>query len=1053
LEAIERNPECIRNSQPSWQTAGQPNFAVQPSKPAGERAAAAAGEWPLPSGDTSYMTSRLTSNHFVGRVGELAELQLAVREASSGRPALVLLGGDSGVGKTRLVGELEQRLASEANGPVAPLILRGDTVEQADGELPYAPLLSALRPLVRARHPALASLSAGSRTQLATILPGLDEEPRPRDDRSSPSDQVRLFEAALELIDRLTESAPLVLILEDMHWADRSTRTFAAFLARSLRQERVCLVLTYRADELHRRHPLRPLLSELERLERARRIELEPFDRNELGEALTDILGARPDAALVERLFTRSEGNPLYTEELLAAGLDGRGAAPQSLRDAFLVRIERLPADAQRLARAVAVARAADERTLADVSGLERDPLQAALREAVAEQILLADDDARFGFRHALLREALYDDLLPGERGALHIALARHLEQRCGADDDRELERVSAVAGHYAAAGDQPNALRTTIAAARAAHKVYAYGEAADLMNRALELWPRVDDAEQISGKDYVGLVTMAAEAFRVVDDRARSVVLINEALRDLDPDRDPARYAGLLARQARMTWTLNRGDEAVKIAERALMMLPGTDPGGVRPQLLAWLARTRFLRGRFREAVADGEAALRTAVGADDTVAETELLNTLGMAHVALGDVDEGLGQLRRAVNLARQNEDFDSLATAYSNLADMLSVAGRTEEGLATAQEGLANTPSHHPRSHDWATLTVSELAFESGDWELARRTMSLSPARASGTLYMFCQLRAADFALGVGDEEEAERRLDAVAEHVDMSAEPQWIGAFGAIRGELLARQRDLEGAQRAVQDALDRMELCTDDVMRIARVSLVGVMIEADRAQRARDLGVAAERRDALARARIHVQRLEAAAEEGGPVERARLAHGKGELARARDRGGQKEWARAAGAWEAITRPYPVAISRWREAEALVAADDRAAATTAATQALAVADSLGSQWLIREVRGLADRARLGLEPARVARSGNGASDGGHAEGEAEADPFGLTPRERQVLALLAQGATNRQIGGALYMAEKTASVHVSRILAKLGVQSRTQAAAVAHRQHLA
>ena len=180
---------------------------------------------------------------------------------------------------------------------------------------------------------------------------------------------------------------------------------------------------------------------------------LQPFDRAELGEALADILGAAPDGALLDRLFTRSEGNPLFTEELLAAGLDGRGAAPQSLRDAFLVRIERLSPDAQRVARAVAVARSADEAMLAAITGLDRDALQDALRQSVAEQVLVAGADGRFGFRHALLREALYDDLLPGERGELHIALARELEQRCGADDDRELERASAIAGHYGAAG------------------------------------------------------------------------------------------------------------------------------------------------------------------------------------------------------------------------------------------------------------------------------------------------------------------------------------------------------------------------------------------------------------------------------------------------------------------------------------------------------------------------------------------------------------------------------------------------------------------------
>ena len=187
------------------------------------------------------------------------------------------------------------------------------------------------------------------------------------------SGQLRLFEALLELLDCLSETQPVLLILEDMHWADRSTRTFVSFLARSLRQERLMVLLTYRTDELHRRHPLRPLLSELERLERARRIDLRPFDRSELTEALADILGDAPSPQLVQRLFARSEGNPLYSEELLAAGLDGRGAAPQSLRDAFMLRIERLSTHAQRAARAIAVGRRLDEGTIGEVSGIELD--------------------------------------------------------------------------------------------------------------------------------------------------------------------------------------------------------------------------------------------------------------------------------------------------------------------------------------------------------------------------------------------------------------------------------------------------------------------------------------------------------------------------------------------------------------------------------------------------------------------------------------------------------------------------------------------------------
>ena len=1009
------------------------------------------------------MPSRLTSNHFVGRVGELAELELAVREASAGRPTLVLLGGDSGVGKTRLVGELEHRLSVSASEPrgegeTEVLILRGDGVEQADGELPYAPLLSALRPLVRERHPALEDLSPGGRQQLATILPGLEDPGRPADVRFA-NDQVRLFEAVLELIDRLTTSAPLILILEDMHWADRSTRAFTAFLGRTLRQERMCMILTYRADELHRRHPLRPLLSELERLERARRILLAPFDRDELGEALADILGAAPDRMLLERLFTRSEGNPLFTEELLAAGLDGRGAAPQSLRDAFLSRIERLSSDAQRLARGVAVARTADEPMLGAVTGLGHDVIQDALRESVSEQVLVAGADGRFGFRHALLREALYDDLLPGERGELHIALAEELEQRCGADDDRELERASAIAAHYAAAGDQPHALRSTIAAARAAHKVYAFGEASTLTERALELWPRVDEPEQVAGLDHVGLLTMAAESHQVVDERQRSVVLITEALRELDPDAEPARYAALLAMRARNEWQLNRGEEAVKLAERALSMLTEDDPSGERRRLLAWLARSRYLRGRFREAAAEGEAALEVAVAAGDREAESDLLNTLGMAYVSLGEVEKGIASLERAIDVARDNDDFDGMSFAYSNLADKLSEIGQTEEALHMARKGLSITPTYHVRGYAWIKFTVGEMSLLAGDWEAARDALSISPTRAAGLLFIYRQLLAAEVELGIGDEEAAARCLDAAQELVAVTNQPQWISLYGALRADLLVRQRDLAGAQTAVQEALDRLEVCTDDVTGIAWLSCIGLWVEADRAQRARDLREAGDRRDALARARLHADRLAATAQDGGPVERARLTQGKAELARARGRGGAREWQRAAAAWDELKRPYPAAVARWREAEARAAADDRAGAGEAASAALAAAEALGSEWLLREVRTLAERARLDLggatSPAAsgaVTTNGDGAAAGTAAADAAE-DPFGLTPRERQVLALLAEGATNRQIGAALYMAEKTASVHVSRILAKLGVQGRTQAAAVAHRLHLA
>jgi ATP/maltotriose-dependent transcriptional regulator MalT len=971
---------------------------------------------------------------------ELRELELAADAAAAQQPALILLGGDSGVGKTRLIGEFERLLA-----PRDVLVLRGEAIEQEDGELPYAPLTSALRPLARSGDLAFAELGRGSRAQLAALLPGLDEAEAPTN-QLDPSAQLRLFEALLELLDVLTERGPVALVLEDMHWADRSTRTFVSFLARSLRKERLLVVVSYRSDELHRRHPLRPFLSEVARLDLVRRIDLPPFGRTEVAEILTDILDASAEDTLVDRLYERSEGNPLYAEELLAAGVDGRGALPETLRDAFMLRIERLSADAQLAARAIAAGRRLDEEVIAEITGIEGVALQMSLREAVAEHVLVMGEDGRLRFRHALLREVLYEDLLPGERGDLHLALAQALEDRMGPGQEGEAELAAAVAGHYAAAGDQPAALRAAVHAALAARGTHAYGEAAELAERALDLWPRVTNPEGQIPLTRVDLLRLAASAHSIAGDRGRAEVLLTRALQEVQASDDVALQAGLLAQLSRIQWSLNRGLEAVDTAQRALAMLPEDESSQERATLMAWLARTRVLRGRFRDAIADGEPALAAAIHTADRHTEGEVLNTLGMARIALGEVDDGVTLLERSIQLARETDDLDNLGYAYSNLADSLTLAGRTGDGLARAQEGLAAVPQRVARLHDWLTLTVAQLAFEAGDWEVMQA--HLRPAVApSDRLSIFPLLVEAEAALGLGDEERADTRLRQAEPLVAASTEPQFIGWFGALEGELRRRRYDLPGARAVVEHALGRLEVCTDDVMRIARASAVGARVEADIVRRARDLRERAEERDALTRLRFHLSRLEAAAQEGGPVEAAWLAAGKAEMASARGRSKPAPWREAARHWEDISRPYYTAIMRWREAEAAVEAGERDQAATAAQASLHLARQLGARWLEKEVEGLVRRARVPLAdfapmsaaPAVASRDG-------------EEMPFGLTARELQVLALVAEGATNRQIGASLFMAEKTASVHVSRILVKLGVRSRTQAAAMAHRLHL-
>jgi DNA-binding CsgD family transcriptional regulator len=990
------------------------------------------------------MATRLTASRFVGRIGELAELEHALRDVRAGRPAVVLLGGESGIGKTRLVSEFARRVSDE--GPDSALVLRGEGVEQREGELPYAPVLSALRPLARGQHPALGRLSPASRSELATLLPALADGSPARSDGRDPGDQLRLFEAVLELLDLISATEPVAFVLEDMHWADRSTRALTAHVARNLRAERVLLLLTYRTDELHRRHALRPLLAELQRLDCTRLIELEPLDRDELSEILEDILGERPDEQLVERVFVRSEGNPLYTEELLAAGLDGRGTTPRTLRDAFMLRIERLPSDAQRVVRTIAIARRMDEETIAAITGMEREQLNAALRDAVSEQVLVTDEDDRFVFRHALLGEAVYEDLLPGERSELHLALARALERETSESRDGEAELTARIAYHYAAAGEQPAALAAMVKAAGAANKVHAYGEAADLAERALELWPRVPDAAELTGLDHVALLAVAAAAHSRTGELERSEVLLRESLRELDPAAEPRRYSKLLGRLARAQWNLNRGQEGLETAERALALLPSDERTSERTLLLSWLARTRFLRGRFREAIRDAEEALEAATALGYRYAETEVLNTLGMAKMSLGDVDGGVACLRRAIELARADGELEDVAYAYANLADHLSLAGRVQEALETAREGLFTTPRRVRDAHDWLMLEVSELAFETGDWRMARSNLDSVPRHLDGRKLILRLLREADQSLGEGDADIAARCLEEAEPLVRASSEPQWIALFGSLMAELQRRRHELLKARTAVADALDRIELCTDDVMRVARVTAVGIAVEADHAQLARDLREQDDERDALTRARIHMDRLAAVAEEGGPVERAWLEMAAADYERAKGRPDQTKWLQSAEDWERLQRPYRAAIARWRAAEAAIERDDRETAAQAAAQALAGAGALGCRWLTAEVTALSGRARLTLSEQESQRDGDGAGDT-----EAE-DAFGLTPRERQVLALLAEGATNRQIGRALYMAEKTASVHVSRILSKLGVRTRTQAAAVAHRQHL-
>ena len=296
---------------------------------------------------TGPMAARVTSDRLIGRQDELAELRAALGAAVAGRPSLALVAGESGVGKTRLVRELAAH-AREAGG----LVLCGESVELGEGELPYGPLLSALRPLVREGDEVLDALPLSARDALGRLLPGLEGDVglAPAADGAA---QAQVFEALLTLLDSLGERAPVVLTLEDVHWADRSTRAFLAFLASSLDRERVLVVATYRSDELHRRHPLRPLLAELRHV---RRVELSPLTAAQLAAAIGDILGEEPDADLVTACTPAARATRCTWRSCWPPAATAAARCPPTLRDALMVRFERVGEAAQEVLRLLAVA-------------------------------------------------------------------------------------------------------------------------------------------------------------------------------------------------------------------------------------------------------------------------------------------------------------------------------------------------------------------------------------------------------------------------------------------------------------------------------------------------------------------------------------------------------------------------------------------------------------------------------------------------------------------------------------------------------------------------
>ena len=979
------------------------------------------------------MGRRVTSAAFIGRRGELRALKVALSRAADGDPAVVLVGGEAGIGKTRLVSELTAACAADGTR-----VLTGGCVPVGEGSLPYAPVVEVLRALVAELGPdTVRGLVGPSWPELTRLAPGLG---RPQADPDGRSTQSRLFELLLGLLGRLSEQAPLVLVVEDLHWADRSTRDLLAFLVRNLRRERVLLVATYRDDEPGQQR-LGAYLAELDRGP-VERLSLPRLDRAGTTAQLTGILGAAPATDLADAVFARSQGNPFFTEELLAVVRAGSGDLPATPRDLLRGRVDALAEPARRVLAVVAVAgRQVPHRLLAAAAGLDDEAVTEGLRAAVAGQLLVrTGGDDGYDVRHALLREVVEADLLPGESARLHARLAQALTDHPGLGDGSPAMAAAELAAHWDRAGEPARALPARVQAGLAADRAHAFPEAGRHYERALELWEQVPDPDRDAGLDRVELLTRAGAAAGATAQVERATMLLTMALSQVDPAADPVRSALLHLRLGEQRWHGDDEKGCLAALEEAVRILPA-ERSADRARVLTYQAQWLMLAGRCHEAegrAAEGLAVAR-AVGA---------LAEEGHALDILGSCTFDTGQLEAACRIAEEVGNAEGIVRGYLNLSSTLWTIGRLREGHATARRGLAFARELGLESTLGSVLTahVAEGLYELGDWEEADRVLAGALARDTWAAVPLHGIGGL-LELGRGDLAAARRHLD-LAGRTDPSAG----GGDFVVRGlvELAVQERRYGDARAAVDRALRAVERMgpEDDEgpLEFSGIHALGLQVEAGLAEVARAARSAAGVEEARRRAEPLLATLRATTRPGAADCIGWVAwdaaQGEAEWSRLEGRSDPRAWQEAAERWGRLELPYRAAYARFRQAEALLAARaPRAEVEPAIGAAHRATVALGAGPLRHEIELLARRGRLRLEdledPAATPAPAT------------QLAAFGLTRRETEVLELVAAGHTNRQIGEELFITPRTAGIHVSRILAKLGVAGRGQAAAVAHR----
>jgi DNA-binding CsgD family transcriptional regulator len=979
---------------------------------------------------------------FVGRKGELSRLQAALAE----RARLVLVIGDAGIGKTRLVAE--GLACATAGGMLA--VAGGCLLLSA--KLPLLPVADALGELSHLNgggpfEAALEAAPAYVRSEVARLLPKLAAaEP----DSGEPVEAwryERLFAGVAELLGGVARRSPLVLLIEDVHWADGATLDFLTYLVRPSRDSAVSVVVTCRSDEVPLDAVVADWLTQVRRDAGVEEIRLGPLSNGDVAEQITALIGAPPPVGLVEEVYARAEGHPFFTEQLVAAAIidsvqPGKPVAlPARLAELLVARAARCGADGQAVLAALAVAgRPLSEGPLGEVTGLDVEAVRAAVHELTGARLLAAPADLGHRPRHALLAEAVATELLPGERASLHERVARALENT----GDQML--AAEAAGHWAAAGRTAEELQARLTAANAAEQVFAYAVAATHWQRAIELCLAGPSAGLGEGTELPHLYMRAVDALDVSGDGVRAEAIAEEAYRRFADWPDPAVAAVIRQRAAGLRADHSPAD-GLPLFREALRFFEGTPPSSEHAQ--AWLdyaVRVLFHGGgRHREEIlAALNRALEIAVAAGAASQISQSLSLLAYQSFLHGEVEEGF----RLLAEARTQSDDGWAKLAVSILeSDALLKVGKLEEATQVGLRGFEDAQSLGFGNSGGAAVSLAnavEGLFHRG--QTAQAATLIEP-RTAGTVdrdtWALYEFRAM-IDLVRGEVDAAATRLA----QIDVGARVEFAREHGQDVAEVALWAGRPEEALGAVRRAIERQEKTDWVLIFCGWLLAVGMRACADLSERAR-----ARRDDDSVRAA-----LAAADDLASWVKRERYvlltehpfvaaiaaerATWDAERGRAMAASDAEAWSVAADQWEALDYRHRAAYARWRQAEALLATPygGRGAATVLS---MAAALAVGHVPLMTAIEDLARRARIDLDAA---------TEPVKPDEPPAARAFGLTDRELDVLRLLGQGKTNPEIAAALFISPRTAGVHVTHILRKLDATTRVQAATVAERAGL-